>query len=182
VLALLRAEGVPALEADAAYADLVRPGGELLPRLAEAFGSRVLLPDGTLDRELLAKLAFADPTERERLDAVTHPALRERIAGWLNEVATSGAAVAAVEAAVLFEADIASLCTERWYVDAPARVRAERLTRSRGWDPPRVDRLIAAQQHLEAHRARCDRLIDGTRPEADLRSTVREWLASTETR
>lgn len=166
------------LEADAAYAELVRPGSDLLPRLAEAFGPEVLLPDGGLDRESLARIAFEDPVQRARLDALTHPALRERVERWLGETAAAGASVVALEAAVLFEADLASLCTEIWYVDAPAPLRASRLGHARGWDASRIERLLAAQRHLEAHRGRCDRTVDGAAAEGDLRSRVRDWLGS----
>ncbi len=43
------------------------------------FGPGVLRPDGSLDREQLGQLVFADPGLRAKLNAIVHPLVHERM-------------------------------------------------------------------------------------------------------
>jgi dephospho-CoA kinase len=68
------------IDADAVARQVVAPGGEVLREIAEAFGPAVLRSDGTLDRKALADRIFSEPQARTRLNAITHPPIRRRIA------------------------------------------------------------------------------------------------------
>jgi dephospho-CoA kinase len=176
LLALFCEAGVATAEADALYADLVRPGAPLLARIAAEFGPEVVTEAGTLDRELLAATVFAGDEARRRLDAIAHPALRDAVRAWCETVAREGSREAVLEAAVLFEAGLAAECDEVWFVDSPADVRSERLARSRGWAAERIERLLLAQEHIEARREQCSRVIDGTAARENLALIVRSWV------
>ena len=76
---LLRARGVPVLDADALARSAVAPGSPALAEIAHAFGPDVLAADGSLDRRRMADLVFADAGARRRLEAITHPAVRREI-------------------------------------------------------------------------------------------------------
>ena len=65
--------GYPVLDADRTAREVTRPGGPCLAQLCDAFGSDILLPDGTLDRGCLAARAFATPEGTRRLTDITHP-------------------------------------------------------------------------------------------------------------
>ena len=67
--------GYPVLDADRTAREVTRPGGPCLAQLCDAFGSDILLPDGTLDRGCLAARAFATPEGTRRLTDITHPAI-----------------------------------------------------------------------------------------------------------
>ena len=74
--------GYPVLDADRTAREVTRPGGPCLAQLCDAFGSDILLPDGTLDRGCLAARAFATPEGTRRLTDITHPAIiRELLDG-----------------------------------------------------------------------------------------------------
>ncbi len=70
--------GVTVVDADAVAREVVAPG-PVLSRIAERFGTHVLQTDGTLDRRVLRELVFADEELRLALEAITHPAIRERL-------------------------------------------------------------------------------------------------------
>jgi len=55
-------------------------------------GSGILAEAGTLDREKVASLVFSDPARREHLEAILHPLIEERLAGYEKRVASSWAA------------------------------------------------------------------------------------------
>ena len=52
-------------------------GSPVLSELALEFGEDIIKNDGELDRKLLAKRAFATKEDTERLNNVTHPAIKK---------------------------------------------------------------------------------------------------------
>src|SRR5689334_19850198 len=78
--ALLRARGVPVVDADALARDVVAPGAPALQEIAREFGPGMIGPDGALDRKRMGALVFGDPGARRRLEAITHPAIRRAMA------------------------------------------------------------------------------------------------------
>lgn len=79
VAAILRDLGAAVVSADAIAREVVEPGSDALREIVEAFGEGIVGPDGRLDRARLAGLIFADPAARARLNAITHPRIRERM-------------------------------------------------------------------------------------------------------
>ena len=73
--ALLRAQGLAVIDADEIARKVTRPGSFVLSALAAAFGADLILPDGSLNRPLLAQRAFSSPGQTARLNAITHPAI-----------------------------------------------------------------------------------------------------------
>ena len=84
VSAYLKEKGYPILDADQTAKDLLRPGTETFDELVSAFGPDILFPDGSLDRNYLAKIAFSEPKKKAELDRITHTKVIEVI---LNEAA-----------------------------------------------------------------------------------------------
>ena len=65
--------GCHVLDADQTAREVVEPGSPGLQAVATHFGSEVLKSDGTLDREQMAQLIFADPQRRQLLNSILHP-------------------------------------------------------------------------------------------------------------
>ncbi|MEO7147623.1 MAG: dephospho-CoA kinase [Terrimesophilobacter sp.] len=74
----LAEHGAVHIDADVLAREVVEPGKPALAAIAEAFGSRVIGDDGSLDRSALADIIFADPDARSMLNGITHPAIKER--------------------------------------------------------------------------------------------------------
>ena len=68
--------GVPVIDADQVSRELTIPGTAVLQAIVECFGNEVLASDGTLDRATLRERVFADPAQRQQLEAILHPAIR----------------------------------------------------------------------------------------------------------
>ena len=79
VVDMFRQLGAVVIEADAIAREVVVPGSPALQQIVETFGKEVLRPDGTLDRGRLATIIFTDESARLRLNAITHPRIRQRI-------------------------------------------------------------------------------------------------------
>src|SRR5438445_21263 len=72
--------GAAVVDADAIAREVTAPGGAAYQGVVEAFGRSILREDGTIDRKALAARVFADASARLRLNALTHPHIRRRMA------------------------------------------------------------------------------------------------------
>ena len=103
VAARLRGKGVPILDADALAREVVAPGTDGLRAVVETFGASVLQPDGSLDRKGLARVAFADPAARRKLEAITHPRIGRLVMQGAARYAALGEPLVCYEAALIVE-------------------------------------------------------------------------------
>lgn len=74
----LEEHGAVVVDADLVARQVVEPGEPALARIAKEFGPGVIAADGSLDRAALGAIVFSDPEGRQRLNAITHPAVLER--------------------------------------------------------------------------------------------------------
>jgi len=58
---------------------VVKPNKPAWYKLREHFGDEYFHSDGTLDRERLAQLVFADTAAKQILDSITHPEIQKSI-------------------------------------------------------------------------------------------------------
>jgi dephospho-CoA kinase len=80
VVALMFAQlGADVIDADQLARDVVEPGQPALQEIVATFGRGVLMPDGRLNRGKLAGIIFTDAASRAKVNAITHPRIRERM-------------------------------------------------------------------------------------------------------
>lgn len=86
VSGLLQSLGCVLIDADVLAREVVEPGQPALAEIVAEFGRGVLGPDGRLDRKALGAIVFAEAGRRKRLEAITHPRIRERLARSLADL------------------------------------------------------------------------------------------------
>jgi len=74
---LLRSRGIPVIDTDDLARQIVEPGQASLAEVVAEFGPGILAADGGLRRKELARLVFADPAARVRLEKILHPRIHE---------------------------------------------------------------------------------------------------------
>jgi dephospho-CoA kinase len=143
---------------------LTRP--EIKGILTGWWGAGILDGDGNVDRREVARIVFAEPAERERLEGVVHPLIRQERDELIDRIGEAGGGVVVVDAPLLFEAGVDKECEAVVFVDAPREVRAARVSR-RGWDAQELGRREAAQMPLDEKKRRSTYVVvnDGTREE-----------------
>ena len=141
----LRRRGLPVLDADACVHELYRDCDALRKELAAAFGPECLTADG-VNRAFFADLIFKDAAAREKLEALVYPYLT----GSVQEFFAAHSGPAFLEAALLHRIpQVVKFLDQVWLVDAPAKVRLERLV-SRGLSRDDAERRIDAQGDIDA--------------------------------
>jgi dephospho-CoA kinase len=168
VAAFLAGHGAIVIDADVLARQVVAPGSEGLQKIGEAWPETVA-PDGTLDREALARIVFGEERERERLNAITHPRVRER-AAQLERDAPDGVIVHVIP--LLFEGDYWRTCDRTVVVIAPREARVARVVARDAAQREAVERRMAAQIDPELARRRADYVVenDGGLEELHVRS------------
>jgi dephospho-CoA kinase len=165
--------GAPVIHADAVGHEIYLPQSEGWRRLTHAFGTEVLKPDQTIDRQKLGAIVFNDPEALTRLNAIVHPLMfdeiRRRIAAYR---ATGSVRPVVLEAAVLIEANWLPLVDEVWLVVAHQSAAIDRVARQRGLAPEQVRTRIAAQLDDAERRRFCQVVIDNTGSLDALRTQV----------
>jgi dephospho-CoA kinase len=160
----------PIIDADAVVHELYQTSRPLQEEIAATFGPQVRRPDGTIDRRVLGARVFDDPQALRRLEGLVHPATRQAVRARLQEAPSD--AIAVVDAVKLLQGELASLCTERWWIAADPSVQRHRLIELRGLSPAEADRRLAVQPRLEDWRHLIDRVIDNSGTLAETRRQV----------
>src|SRR6185312_13271598 len=135
------------------------PGQPALAEIRRAFGDEVISSEGTLRRDVLARIVFADPAAREKLEAITHPLIRdlwkERVEWW--RTMTLHKAVCVV-IPLLFETNAEGEFDATICVACSAATQRSRLA-IRGWDPEQTAQRIAAQWPIDKKIAKANYVV-----------------------
>jgi dephospho-CoA kinase len=143
----LATRGGVVIDADDLARAVTVPGAATLPAIRARFGDGVFGADGTLDRAALAAVVFADPGALRDLEAIVHPAVRQRVMAALEAAAAARAAFVVIEAIKLVEGGLATACDEVWLVVCDRATQRSRLG-ARGGDIVDTERRLAAQGDL----------------------------------
>jgi dephospho-CoA kinase len=152
--------GVPVVDADRLARDVVEPGTPGLEQVRAAFGDGVITADGSLDREALRSVAFADDEARARLEAILHPLIGKARREWLEERAGEGELLVVSEIPLLFETGAQSRFDVTVVVTAPDDERVRRLVDSRGLAEEEARRILAAQMPQAEKQTLADIVIE----------------------
>lgn len=147
---MVQVMGHQVYDCDSRAKQLMVADEQVRQQLKQAFGEETYLPDGSLNRQHLSAVAFADDQALARLNAIVHPATASDIRRWADEQAHSGATVAFIETALLRTAGLDSVVDEVWHVTASAEVRIERVMARSGLTAQQVKDRMAAQSLEEA--------------------------------
>jgi dephospho-CoA kinase len=166
----LLARGAVVIDADRIAREVVEPGTEGLARVVAAFGEEVLRPDGTLDRERLGAIVFADADRRAALNAIVHPLVGERVAELQSRA--PGDAIVVYDVPLLVENNLTPMYDVVVVVDAADEVRVARLAEHRGMSAADAQARIAAQAKREDRLAAAHHVIPNEGGLADLDARV----------
>jgi dephospho-CoA kinase len=171
----LAAYGAVLIDADAIARQVVAPGSDGLAAVVAEFGENLLRPDGSLDRERLAKLVFADKDRLARLNAITHPLVGQRMAA--AERAAGPDAIVIHDVPLIAENDLRPAFDLVVVVDAPEHLQLERLTKHRQMSQEQAEARMAAQASREQRLAIADLVVDNSSSLAELDRQVGDLWA-----
>ena len=161
VAGVLAELGCHVLDADQAAREVVAPGSKGLSAVVGAFGEGVLQSDGTLDRQQLGSVIFADQSKRELLNSILHPYIIARQDEQLREwEALDPDGIAVVDAALMIESGGFKRFDKLIVVHCRPEVQINRLMTRDNLSREEAQKRIDAQMPQEAKQKFADYLID----------------------
>ena len=176
VASLLAEMGCHVIDSDAHVREAYKDS-DVRRTLEEWWGPAVLLPEGKVDRALIAGKVFADPAERVRLERLIHPLVGQAREREMAAVARDPKVLAFVwDAPLLFEAGLDKACDAVIFVDSPLEARLLRVKETRGWGPQELGKREISQWPLDKKRDLSDYIVTNAADAAAVRDQVRELL------
>lgn len=155
--------GILVFDADACVHDLLAADADIIATVRREF----TLPDATIDRRALGQTVFRDAQARRRLEAILHPAVREK---WLVMAAECRAATQdfLADIPLLFETGANTVFDTTIVVGASAVTQRQRLA-ARGIEPEIIQGMLASQWPIGQKISLADHVIwnDGSLAELE---------------
>jgi dephospho-CoA kinase len=179
VSSLLAAKGAVIIDADAITREVQQPGHPVFDTIVERFGDGVVAADGTLDREALAKIVFANEDDRKDLEKIVHPAVGGEMISRLQAEAETDHVVVYDVPLLVESARRAMEFGGVIVVDIHPEIAVRRVVEQRGMAEADVRARIANQASREDRLAVADQVIDNSGTREDLQRRVDEvwsWI------
>lgn len=176
VAKLLAEHGYVVVDADKIAREIMEPGSPVLDDVAAAFGDDLINEDGSMDRGELARRAFVDKQATQKLNSITHPAIRAESERRFAAAEAAGEPAVVYDMPLLVELGMHRDMDLTVVVDVDAEERVRRLTTSRGLDEADARARIAQQLDADTRNAAADVIIDNNGAEADLKPQVERLI------
>lgn len=171
VAKMLVALGAEEIDADQVAREVVEPGTIGLEQIRADFGESVIADDGSLNREALASLVFADPNKREQLESILHPLIKTRTA---ELIAASNSEIVLYTVPLLVESGVDHSFDFVITVESGREIQLERLQRARGLSATEAQQRLTAQATREQRESRANSVIDSSGSMQQLEQQVGE--------
>lgn len=167
---------IPCLDTDKTSRQVVEKGSPCLQELVEAFGSNILLPDGSLDRKKLGTIAFSDKDKLDLLNSITHRYISIEVDKWLKKQEALGAVAAVIDAPQLFESGIDMICDLTVAVVADENTRYLRILSRDGISEEYARKRMACQKSDKFFISNCTHIIYNNGSEEELFEKAEAFL------
>ncbi len=151
---LLRCLHIPVYDADAAIHTLLAAGGAGVAPVAAAFPG--VEARGAIDRHLLGKQVFADPSALRRLEAILHPLAANASRRFVATHARNRRRVVCLDVPLLLETASVRRCDFVVVVSASAMLQRQRALARPGMTQEKLAGILARQMPNAVKRRRAD--------------------------
>ena len=171
VCQLLQQRGIPVYHCDDEAKRLMTESPLIRRRIKRILGPEAYTPSG-LNKPLIARYLFADPSHAQRINAIVHPVVRQDFLLWTQQQTSP---IVAQECALLFESGFHDTVDVTVEVYAPQPLRLQRAIQRDNATAEQIQARMAQQMPEEEKRQRADYTLlnDGT---ADLEEQIEKLL------
>lgn len=143
---MLQHSGAYTIDADSLGHQAMMPGAPAYKPVIQTFGSFIVGSDKKINRQMLGQMVFSSPDALKKLEAITHPIIRQAVDALVKR---SKQRVVVIEAIKLLDGDIKDWVDEIWVVDASRKTQYTRLIRRRKMSESDAKQRILAQSSQE---------------------------------
>lgn len=165
---------LPLLDADVFAREALAAGSAGTQAVLQRYGTAVQEQPGVINRRALGAIVFNNPSEREWLEQLVHPLVRQRFDAELERLAEVPVVVLVIP--LLFESGLEVICSETWLVDCDEAQQLERLMQRDQLSEQEATARIQAQWPLARKRELADQLISNRGTPNELAAAVQRSL------
>ena len=153
---ILEGMGFAVCDADHVAHDLMKKGTPVFKQVLDRFGTHILSDNGEISRSTLGETVFENPAQREALNRLVHPAVRESLKQWISEKRNAGENTA-ILIPLLFESGMQDLdwdavvCISSCEKDVFQRLERRGLTREEAEKRVHSQMSLAEKEKLADH-------------------------------
>ncbi|MCL1862741.1 MAG: dephospho-CoA kinase [Defluviitaleaceae bacterium] len=155
VSAILEERGGYIIEADKLAHDTMSKNKPAYAAIVDHFGKDILNANSEINRRALGKKVFGNKTEMAELEKIIHPAVIEKTRELVDTLAeNNNYTFAIIDAPLLVESGMSTLCDSIWLITAPDEIRIQRVTARDGIDENTAKRRLQSRKgdaHLRQH-------------------------------
>lgn len=171
VSAMFEELGIQVVDADIVAREVVEPGSVGLTKITAHFGDEILTSNRTLDRAKLRAIIFADESQKQWLNNLLHPLIRESMLSQLKQ-ATSNYVI--LVAPLLFENGLEKYCNHTLLIDVPVDVQITRTTARDNVSVELAKQIIASQMSRADKQQKAGDILDNNRPLEEVKTDVQK--------
>ena len=163
--------GVQSVDADLVAREVVMPGEPALDAIVQHFGQAILHPDGQLDRAALRARIFANEAEKQWLNQLLHPQIRQRL---LQQLQTCTTSYALLIAPLLLENKLQIYTDRVLVVDIPEDLQLSRTVQRDQVTAEQVRNILSSQLARAERLAQADDILLNTIPVSELKPQIQQ--------
>ncbi|MCC5826217.1 MAG: dephospho-CoA kinase [Alkalimonas sp.] len=161
--------GIELVDADQVARELVEPGSAALQQIVAHFGEELLQSDGQLDRAALRARVFSQPAEKNWLNQLLHPLIRQEMQ---RQLAGAHSPYVLFVAPLLLENKLQDRIDRLLVVDIPQQLQMQRTLQRDGGSEQQIAAIMAAQVSRAERLAAADDVIDNSAEPEQLTSRI----------
>lgn len=144
VARILRAMGYPVYDCDLRARQII-DADPAIHALLQAHIHPEAVVEGIVNRALISSIVFADSDALQRLNTITHSAVRADLLRWRQQCEGRGQRTLFVETAILRQSGFISLVDDIWEITAPIDIRIQRVQQRSHLTPAQIQARIQSQ-------------------------------------
>lgn len=120
---VFRSMDIPIYDADTRAKELMNNNFTIRIRLKLEFGEETYRND-KINKEYLRKIVFGDEKNRQIINSIVHPAVKNDFIAWREK---TGAKIVAIESAIIFDAKLEDILDKIIFVEAAEDILVKRI-------------------------------------------------------
>ena len=169
--------GAVIVDADKIAHEIILKGEPAYLEIVEYYGTDILDAEGNIIRKKLGEIVFNDKEKLAFLNQCTHKYITAEVKRQIAAAKEEGTATAIiVDAPLLLEAKLETVCDLVWVVYADSEVRAQRVMARDGITYELAKARISNQKSWEEYKAAASAVIDNSKDLVHLKEQMTEIL------
>ena len=166
--------GIPSIDTDQVYHDLICVPSPCVDELSTTFGSSIVDNNGAVNRKALSNIVFGDNSKArlKKLNEITHRHILDKTRQLIKDYASCGVEAVIVDAPLLFESGFDKECDVTVAIIADRKVRIQRIISRDGISENDAIIRIDAQTSNEELIKRCNYFIENNGDADSLKASV----------